>query len=189
MALCFGADLAGGGRGLQNAEIKTARCFGQTAIEQNQSEQQNKTAERKVDRDFPRGRLSIAASPNSNEQECGNERELVKCIKEKQVDRCEGANCACGNEKQTGIECVFVFRNFGGEPDRTERNDRGKKQHQETEPIGAKREPPSPRLTNAPRANELKTARVAIEIQEKKKRADQFNRARNNCCSPCRRAE
>ena len=54
VVLRIGGDLTGSGGCLQSAKIKTPRGFGQTAVEQDQAEQQNEAADREVDRDFPR---------------------------------------------------------------------------------------------------------------------------------------
>jgi hypothetical protein len=52
-------------------------------IKQDQAQQQNKTANSQIDGDFPRRRDAISAAPDSDQQESGNECELMKRVKEK----------------------------------------------------------------------------------------------------------
>src|SRR5438067_1649785 len=71
---------------LQMSDIETALRGRKTLIKKDESDQQNETAEREVDGDFPCRTNTISSSPNSDKQECRNERELMKSVKEKQVD-------------------------------------------------------------------------------------------------------
>jgi len=83
VTLCRSRDWVCGNRGLQFANIERSRRRRHTLIKQNKSDQQNKTAEREINRDFPRSRIAIARSPNSDEEKRWNQGELVKGVKEK----------------------------------------------------------------------------------------------------------
>src|SRR5947207_3413136 len=85
--LGISGKLHGADRGLEIANIEAARFGRNTLIKQNQSEEQNETAKREINCDLPRRRDAIAAAPNSDQQERRDERELVKRVKEKQIDR------------------------------------------------------------------------------------------------------
>ena len=146
------------GRCLQSAKIKTARGLRHAAIEHDQAEQQNETAEREIDRDFPGGGVPIAAPQIPMSRNVGMKRELVKGVEEKQIERSECADGAAGNEEQAGVESVFVLRDFAGEPDRGERDDRGQQQHDQTQTIDAEGEVDPPIALIGKRADELKTA-------------------------------
>src|SRR5262249_27619216 len=84
---------------LQFRDIETALRRRKTLVEQDQSDQQNETAEREIDRDLPGRAHAISRSPNPNQKKCRDQRELVKRVKEKQIGRSEGADRAGGNEK------------------------------------------------------------------------------------------
>ena len=71
-----------------------------------------KLPSREIDRDFPGRGLPVAGSPNSDEQKCRDQCELVEGIKEEQIERSESADRAAGNEKQTGVKRAFVAARF-----------------------------------------------------------------------------
>src|SRR5207244_2978835 len=98
-----GRDLPGERGSLQIANVEAARFDRNALVKQDQSEQQNETPEREINRDFPRSRGAIAASPDADQQKRRDQRQLVKGVEEKQVDRCERADCAAGNEKETRV--------------------------------------------------------------------------------------
>ena len=126
--------------GLQIANVETAR-FGRNAlIKQDQSKQQNETAEREIDRDLPGGGDTVAAAPNSDQQKCRDERELVKRVKEKEIERSERADGAGGDKQEAGIKRVLIFVDLAGEPNGRQRDDRGQQNHDQTQAIDAGRE-------------------------------------------------
>src|ERR1700730_10041003 len=94
-------------------------------VEQDQSKQENKTPDREINRDLPGRGVAIAASPNADEQKRRDERELMKCVKEKKIERSKRANRAAGNEKQARIKGMLVIVDLVGKPNRRERHDRG----------------------------------------------------------------
>ena len=94
MLPCASAGIVPSGRFLQGAEIKTARGLRHAAIKHDQAEQQNEASGRQIDRDFPGGGLPVAASPDSDEQKSRDQRELVKGVEEKEIERSERAHRA-----------------------------------------------------------------------------------------------
>src|SRR5207247_2390257 len=70
-------------RFLQRANIEAPFRRRKTLVKKNESDQQNETAEREINRDLPRGADAIAGSPNSDQQKCRDQRELMKRVKEK----------------------------------------------------------------------------------------------------------
>ena len=78
VSLRLRSDLHGGF--LQCANIKTARGHGHALIKHDQTEEQNETAQRKIDCNLPRRGGAVIASPNADQQERRNECELVKGI-------------------------------------------------------------------------------------------------------------
>src|SRR5207249_11644141 len=72
--------------GLQFPNVKSSRGRWQTLVKQNQSDQQNETAEGEINCDFPRCDAAIARSPDSDEQKCRDQSEFVEGVKEKQID-------------------------------------------------------------------------------------------------------
>ena len=83
MALCVLCDLARAGRSPQHANIKAARTQRKTLVQQDQAKQQNKTAYRQVDCDFPGRCDAISAAPDSDQQKRGDQCQFVKRVKEK----------------------------------------------------------------------------------------------------------
>ena len=61
---------------------------------------------------FQAASVTIAASPNSDEQKRRDECELVKGVKEKKIERGERAHRARGDEKETGVKGVFDVVRF-----------------------------------------------------------------------------
>src|SRR5262249_2198532 len=86
MSLRIRRDLAHCGCSLQHANIKTTRGEREALVKQDQAEQQNKAANGQIDCDFPSCCDAISAAPNSDQQKCGDQRKLVKGVKEKQID-------------------------------------------------------------------------------------------------------
>ena len=68
---------------MQYSQIQTARAYRHGAIQHDQADQQNDTAEREIDCHFPGGSAAIPGSPDSNEEEGRDQRELVKSVEEK----------------------------------------------------------------------------------------------------------
>src|SRR5207248_1592480 len=130
----------GGSGGLQVSKIETACARRHRAIEHDQADQQDNTSQRKIDRHLPGSGAPIARPPNSNEQESGNQCQLVKGVEEKQVERSESADGASGNEKQTGVERVLVMLDFISKPDRGEEDDRAEQDHEKTKSVYAEGE-------------------------------------------------
>src|SRR6476646_6645116 len=89
---------------LQCPQIETSQIRRHAAIEQDQPEQENKTSDREVDRNFPRGPESIARTPDADQKKSWNERELMERVEEKEIERSKGADCAAGQEKETGVK-------------------------------------------------------------------------------------
>ena len=85
---------------LQRAQIKTSRSDRHAAIEQDQTEEQNKAAEREINRHFPGGGVAVAAAPDSDKQKRRDQRQLVKHVEEKHIERRESANRAARDEEQ-----------------------------------------------------------------------------------------
>src|SRR6266852_761172 len=83
MTLRVCRDLTEAGSSLQRANVKTACSDGKALIKENQAEQQNEAANCQVDRNLPRCRDTISAPPDPDQQKCGDQRELMKRIKEK----------------------------------------------------------------------------------------------------------
>src|SRR5439155_17549078 len=110
------------------------------AIEHDQADQQDNTSERKIDCHFPGGGAPIACPPNSNEQESGNQCQLVKGVEEKQVERSKSTDGAPGNEEQASVERVLVMLDFTGKPDRGEEDDRAEQDHEKTKSVRAEGE-------------------------------------------------
>ena len=151
------------GRFLQNAEIEAARGFRHAAIKHDQAKQQNETSRGQIDRDFPRGGLPVAGSPDSDEQESGDQGELVKGVEEKEIDRSECSHGAAGNEEEAGVEGMFVFGDFAREPDGGERYDRGEDQHHQAQAIDAEGEIDPPIAADREGGDELKTTLPRFE--------------------------
>src|SRR5207302_4119000 len=92
------------GRLLQGSEIKTARGLRHAAIKHDQTKQKDETSGRQIDRNFPCRGLPVAGPPDSDEQESGNQRELVKGVEEKEIERSECPHGAASNKKEASIE-------------------------------------------------------------------------------------
>src|SRR6266487_3677597 len=116
MTLCLDANLPHRSRGLQRANVETARPDWHALVKQDQTNEQNETTECKIDRDLPSRRGPVSAPPDPDQQKRRDEREFVKRIKEKYVERSKRADRAAGNEKKTGVERVFVLVDLAGEP-------------------------------------------------------------------------
>src|SRR4029450_4421357 len=83
MALCVCRDLTEAGGSLQRANVKAACSEGKALIKENTAEQQKEAANCQVDSDLPRCRDTISAAPDPDQQKRGDQRELMKRIKEK----------------------------------------------------------------------------------------------------------
>ena len=83
MALRFWTDLPRRSRSLQRANVEAARRDWNALIKQDQTDEQNETSEREIDRDLPRGRAPVPAALDSDQQESWDKREFVERIKEK----------------------------------------------------------------------------------------------------------
>src|SRR5260221_2343776 len=73
------------GHRLQSRNIKSALLIWNQQIKTDQSDQQDNATDRKIDCDFPGGRLAITCYPNSNHQIRTNQRELVKRVVNVQI--------------------------------------------------------------------------------------------------------
>src|SRR5947199_3956722 len=158
VTLCVCCDLAEGSCDRQRADVEAAQWGRNALVKQDQTQQQNETSYREIDRDFPCCRYPITGAPNSDQQKRGNECQLMKRVKEKQVDRHKSTDCATGNEQKTGVECVFIFVDRAGKPDRSQGNDGGKQQHYQTQAVDARCEAQSPFGGYGERGDVLKTA-------------------------------
>ena len=83
MALRFRTDLPRHGRSLQRANVEAARRDWNALIKEDQTDEQNETSEREIDRDLPRSRAPVPAAPDSDQQKSRDEREFVERVKEK----------------------------------------------------------------------------------------------------------
>ncbi len=167
-----------GSRDLQRANIEAARLRGQALIKQDQTDKENETAKRQIDGDFPGGGHAIAAPPNSNKQKSGNQREFVKGVKEKQIERRKRAERATRYKQQTGIECVFVIVDFACEPDAGQGHDGSEQDQNETETVKSGREMNSPALGNREGIDELKAGFPPRVVNANEKRHEQCNAGR-----------
>src|SRR5262249_16891903 len=151
---------------------------GQTLVKQDQPNQQNETANRKINRNFPGRPDAVAGSPNSDEEKRRDQRELVKRVKEKEINRGEGADCAGGNQKEKGVKRVLVVINLIGEPNRRGGNERGEQEHEQAQAIHAERKMNSPISRDNERADELESGGRSIKLDEESERDDQIQ---NRC--------
>ena len=175
---------------MQGAQIKAAQIRRHTAVEQDQSKQQNETAEREINRHFPRGSETVARSPNTNEQKRRDERELVKCVEEKQIERRERAHRSGRDEKQARVKCVSMLRDLAGEPDGGESNERGEEQHHQAQSIDAESEIDVPVITHGKRRHHFVSAvRVAFEPEAQQQSRAECDSGRPQRGAPRRRAE
>ena len=129
MALGVRCDLAHAGRSPQQANIKAARTHRETLVQQDQAKQQNETANRQIDCDFPGRCDAISTAPDSDQQKRGDQCQFVKCIKEKQIDRRKCADGTARNEQETCIKGVFILVDRPCEPDRRQSDNTGKQHH------------------------------------------------------------
>src|SRR2546423_6002150 len=177
-------------RFLQDTKIKAARGFRHGAIKHDQAEQQNETAGCEIDRDLPGGDYAIAAAPDSDEQERRDERELVKGVEEKQIERRERAHRSGGDEKQARVKCVSMLRDFARKPDSRESNERGEEQHNQAQAVDTEREIDVPVVANRKRRDHFVSAvRIAFEPEEEQQGRAECNSSRPQRGAPCRSAE
>ncbi len=96
------AGLGGTGRGqLRDApHVKSAIALRQAQVEAKQTDQKNEAAKGQVGRHFPGGGLAVARSPDADQQECRDERELMEHVKEKCVEGGKSADRPGGDEEQ-----------------------------------------------------------------------------------------
>src|SRR4029077_4191255 len=83
MTLRVRRDLTEAGGSLQRANVKSACRHRKALIKENKAEQENEAANCQVDSNLPRCRDTISAAPDPDQQKCGDQRELMKRIKEK----------------------------------------------------------------------------------------------------------
>src|SRR5450432_1907204 len=125
------------GRRLQRAQIEAAQLWRHAAVEQDQSEQQHEAAETEIDRHFPSRGEPVARSPDADQKKSRDQRELMKSVEKKQIERSEGADRAAREKEETSVEQGLGFFDRRRKPDSAEQDERGEKKHDETEPIGA----------------------------------------------------
>ncbi len=65
------------------------------------------------------------------------QRELVKGVEEKEIERSKCADCAAREEEQAGVEEPLRFLDRWGKPDCAEQDEGGEKKHDQGEPIRA----------------------------------------------------
>src|SRR5204863_6283488 len=109
--------------------VKTARALRYAPIKHDQAKQKDRTPRREIDGNFPGCSLPVTGSPDSDEQESRNQCELVKGVKEKEIERSERSHRAACDEEKAGIESVFALRDLGGEPDGRKGHNRGQQYH------------------------------------------------------------
>ena len=93
--------------------VEGARAFGDGEVEVGEADEEDDAAEREVDGDFPRRSLPLAISPNADEQEGGDEGQLVEGVEEEKVLRRKRARRARGDEEDTGIEKIRALLDVG----------------------------------------------------------------------------
>ena len=155
-----------GGQLLQFANVECARVDRNALIKHDQAEQENETSGREIDRDFPGRGLPVAGPPDSDEQKSRDQRELVKGVEEKQIERSECSHGAAGNEEKAGVEGVLVLRDFTGEPDRGQGHDRGQQHHDQAQAIEADGEVEVPVGRNRERTDILENSRSTHRTKE-----------------------
>src|SRR5215210_2839617 len=82
-----GIELTGRGKLQELANVESALIERHALIQADKADQKNEAAEREIDRDFPRGKLPISKTPNADQKEGGNKRELVEGVEEEKVER------------------------------------------------------------------------------------------------------
>src|SRR5438874_1572215 len=147
----------GGEGGLQFSNIKSPTCRRQALVNQNQANQQNETSQSEINRDLPRRCGAVSGSPDHNQQKRRNQRELVKRVKEKQVERCESAERTSGNQEKTRVKCALVLVDLTGEPNRSQCHDGGEQNKSETQSIDTECKMDLPVGHNEDRSHKLKT--------------------------------
>src|SRR6185369_2715564 len=144
-----------------------------------EAEQQNETADREIDRDLPRRSEAILATPDPDQQECGNEREFVKSVKEKQINRSKCADRPSGNQEKTGVECIFVLIDLAGEPNGGQRYDCREQHHNEAQTVEPSRKTQMPLRRYGKRGDVLK---IALSNQECAEQEYRCRESQNGCC-------
>src|ERR1700730_13824097 len=172
-------DLTGGC--FQRGNVERAQSGRHALIEQNQSKQENETPDREIDRDLPGRGVAIAASPNADEQKRRDERKLVKCVKEKEIERRKRADRATGDEKQARVKGVFVIVDLAGKPNRRQRHDRGQQNHDQIQTVQSDGETETPLGRNWKRPDKLKIAR-SLEQEKREKRQSKDCDRGAGCC-------
>ena len=92
-------------------------------VKSDQPDQGDERADAEVKCDLECGVvLLLAAPPNANHDERGHERQLVKEIKEEQVERSEGAEDAARHNEQQDVEFLLALFNLPGDTGGCERD-------------------------------------------------------------------
>ena len=105
-----GLDLARRSHFGNPAHVEGADILGHAKVETDQADQKNEAAEGKVNRNLPCRSLPVAGTPDPDKKKGRNEGQLVEHIEKECVNRCKGSDCTGGNEKQTRIKPIPVFR-------------------------------------------------------------------------------
>src|SRR5271167_1694433 len=85
---------------LERDDVEGARLGRQGHDERDESGQKNEAAGHEIDRDLERGELPVLRAPDADEEEGGDEREIVEDEEEEEVERGEGAHRAERHEEE-----------------------------------------------------------------------------------------
>ena len=141
---------------------------------------------------FQAAACRLPRSPDPDEQKCGDQRELVKGVEEKEIERSECSHGAGGNQQEAGVEGVFVLGDFAGEPDGRERYDRREEHHHQAQAIDAEGEIDPPLAADRQRSNEREILLARARIRRKQRAVAASVKtaaAERRCGAPARRAE
>ena len=84
-----------------------------------------------------RRRRTDCRSPDADEEKSGNQRELMKGVEEKKIERSESADRAAREKEKTGVKEPLGFLDRRGEPDGAEQDQSGKEKHDQRQAIRA----------------------------------------------------
>ena len=132
-----GRDAAGVGcQFSESDQIKRAFIDRQTAVQTDQTDQQHETAYRQIDRDLPSGGHPVFPVPPDTDQQKGRDQgQLMKGVKEKEIERDERSDGTSRDKEQAGVERVFTLLNLGSNPNRGQRDQRGEQHHHQAQSV------------------------------------------------------
>ena len=184
-----GIDGAGSGEGLQLGNVESALREGKAFVEADQPEEQDETADCEVNGDFPRRRLAFAGTPDADEQEGRDERELMEGVEKEEVERSERAVSAGRDEKKARIKLLLHFLNRRRDPDRGERDERGQQQKDQTQSIRSDEELQVPVRQNREARLKLKAALLTLVCEKRSEGDREAGHRADQCGGPRAGAE